>query len=333
MPDRDPRVIRRFVLVAVLLPIVIVAVGVVVQLAIAPNLPDPVAVHWSADGQPNGFASAQVATVVMVAVGLGLPLLLALGALAGLRHGGRGPTYRLLGAVALGLAVQLTVLVTWTLLIQVGLADAADCPSVWPAIVGSFVVAVAAGVLGWALQPHEDRPSLGAAAPTTVVLRPGERAVWLRTTSMSRVLVAVVLATMVLLVLATVSTWLAGPTPLAVGMSVLFVVVAILVVGTTAFHVRVDQDGLTVRSILGVPRFRIPLADIAEVRLASVTSIGDFGGYGLRGTPQRFGVILHRGDAISVTRRNGHEFVVTVDDAAGGAALLQALVDRSAAGH
>ena len=51
-------------------------------------------------------------------------------------------------------------------------------------------------------------------------------------------------------------------------------IVAILVVGTTAFHVRVDQDGLTVRSILGVPRFRIPLADIAEVRLASVTSIG-----------------------------------------------------------
>ena len=333
MPDRDPRVIRRFILVAVVLPIVVVAVGVAVQLAIAPSLPDPVAIHWSADGQPNGFASARVATVVMVAVGLGLPLLLAFGALGGLRRGGRGPTYRLLGAVALGLSVELTVLVTWTLVIQVGLADAADCPSVWPAIVASIVVAIAAGALGWALQPHEDRAGLDEEVPPTVVLQPGERAVWLRTTTTSGVLTAVVVATVLLLVLVTLGTWLAGPTPLAVGMSVLTVVVGILIAGTTTFHVRVDQDGLTVRSILGVPRFHIPLDDVADVRVASVTSIGDFGGYGLRGTPQRFGVILHRGDAISVTRRNGHEFVVTVDDAAGGAALLQALVDRSAAGH
>lgn len=333
MPDRDPRVVRRFVLVAVVLPIVVVALGAAVQLGIASSLPDPVAIHWGADGQPDGYASPAVVTALLLAVGLGLPLLLAASTLRGLRQGGGGPTYRLLGAVALGVSVYLAVLTTWTLVMQAGLADASDCPSVWPAIAGSFVVALAAGAVGWAVQPHEDRTRSSEVVPASLDLRPGERAVWLRTTTTTPVLTAVVVGAVVVLLLVAVGAWLATPTIAAAGLTAVALLVGVVAASTIAFRVRVDEDGLTVRSLLGVPRFRVALDDVADVRVATVASIGDFGGYGLRGTPKRFGVILHRGDAISVTRRNGHEFVVTVDGAAGGAALLRALVERSAAGR
>ncbi|MNY73206.1 hypothetical protein D3C86_2119390 [compost metagenome] len=60
--------------------------------------------------------------------------------------------------------------------------------------------------------------------------------------------------------------------------------------------------------------------------------MGEFGGWGLRlSTDRRFGVVLRSGEAIEVLRRSGKRFVVTVEDAATGAALLEALVERRAA--
>ncbi|RZI85543.1 MAG: DUF1648 domain-containing protein, partial [Microbacterium sp.] len=56
--DVDGRVrlrARRFVLVALVLPAVVVVAGLVALLLAAPALPDPVAVHWGADGRPDGF--------------------------------------------------------------------------------------------------------------------------------------------------------------------------------------------------------------------------------------------------------------------------------------
>ncbi|MFF1573368.1 hypothetical protein ACFVWR_11505 [Leifsonia sp. NPDC058292] len=58
--------------------------------------------------------------------------------------------------------------------------------------------------------------------------------------------------------------------------------------------------------------------------------IGDFGGFGMRySTGRRFGVVLRHGPPIGVERRDGRRFVVTVADADTGAALLQALAQRS----
>jgi hypothetical protein len=101
---------------------------------------------------------------------------------------------------------------------------------------------------------------------------------------------------------------------------------------TLAFHVRVDDSGLHVDSVLGIPRFHVPLSDIESAARVEVNPMGEFGGWGLRlSTGRRFGVVLRAGDAIEVLRRSGKRFVVTVDDAATGAALLEALVSRAAA--
>src|SRR5262245_5350126 len=95
---------RRFVLVAVVLPLVLTAAAIAVQLIVMPRLPDPVAVHWNAKGVADGFAAPWLYPVMTLLIAGGLPLLLALTSLPGLRRGHGGPTYRFMGATALGLS-------------------------------------------------------------------------------------------------------------------------------------------------------------------------------------------------------------------------------------
>ena len=45
--------IRRFVLAAIVLPLVIVAVGATLQVLALPHLPATIAVHWNAAGEPS----------------------------------------------------------------------------------------------------------------------------------------------------------------------------------------------------------------------------------------------------------------------------------------
>ena len=106
----------------------------------------------------------------------------------------------------------------------------------------------------------------------------------------------------------------------------------VLAATTVSFHVRVDGDGLTVRSVMGLPRFRVALAEIASVGTVQVDPMGEFGGWRIPlGADRRFGIRLRAGDAIEVARPTGRRLVVTVDDAETGAGLLQALAARRAA--
>ena len=102
----------------------------------------------------------------------------------------------------------------------------------------------------------------------------------------------------------------------------------VLALTTTTFRVRVDASGLTTVSPAGFPRFTVPLSEVRSVAVTDVNPLGEFGGYGLRWTPGGFGVVLRRGPAIDVTRTSGKRFVVTVEDAARGAALLRAFAVR-----
>jgi hypothetical protein len=98
------------------------------------------------------------------------------------------------------------------------------------------------------------------------------------------------------------------------------------------FRVRVDDQGLTVRSALGVPAFRVPLGEVETAEPAQIQAFAEFGGIGVRSVPgRRLGVVLRSGEALRVRRTDGREFVVTVDDAATAAALLTALVQRARA--
>ncbi|WP_243073554.1 DUF1648 domain-containing protein [Microbacterium sp. SS28] len=339
-PDRSDaaelrRARRRFVLVGVVVPLVATLGGVVLMLVWLPQLPDPVAVHWSGGGEADGFASASLTIVLTALVGVGLTALFALPVLIASREGEWAPAMRFLGALSAGTTVYLVALMTWSLGMQRGLADAHDAPSILPALIGGLVLGLAIGAAAWLAQPRVALsggrgPRTTAAEP--LALAPGERAVWLRTVTMPRAgMIGVVAATAVFAIAA---LWLAvtGGGELAVMFALLAVLFVVLLLTTTVFRIRIDDAGLAVRSAVGIPRWHVPLSSIESVAVTRIDPMVQFGGWGIRlGTDGRFGVVLQRGDAIQVGRAGKRPLVVTVEDAATGAALLQALVDRSRA--
>ncbi|MBW9093485.1 DUF1648 domain-containing protein [Microbacterium jejuense] len=333
MTRPDPAV-RRFVLVAIWLPLAIVVVGVAVQMIALPHLPPTIAVHWNASGQADGFAPAWTQPLVTVLLGLGLPLLMALTSLGGLRRGDRGPTYRLMGASAAAVSALVTVALTATLAMQIGLDAASQAPTVWIPLVVSLVAAAIVGVGAWFLQPGTAAPDAATRPATPLALGPNERALWMRTTSMTTGAAVAVVAAVLLVAAGAVAAWVGGAEPVTAWLLTGVALVLLFFAATTlAFHVRVDDGGLAVDSVLGIPRFRVALADVQSAARVRVTPMGEFGGWGLRIAPhgRRFGIVLRTGEALEVTRRSGRRFVVTVDDAETGAALLEALAQRAAA--
>jgi hypothetical protein len=95
----------------------------------------------------------------------------------------------------------------------------------------------------------------------------------------------------------------------------------------TVIRVRTDEDGLTVEfGLLSWVRKRIPLAKIRHVEHRDVRAIREFGGWGYRIKSGASGVVQRSGDALAVRLDSGREFVVTVDDARTGAAVLNAFL-------
>lgn len=324
----DRRTIRSFSLVAVVVPAVLTVVAVALQLLWLPALPDPAAVHWGVSGGPNGFGPAWTFPVITLVISGVLPIAIGLFCLAGLRHGDRGFTYRFMGAMALWLSVFGAILMTWSVAMQRGLADAHDAPSVVVPMLVAFAIGIVAGVVGWFVQP-KDAPRQASTTPgATMTLAPGERALWTASAVMAKPAMILIGVAMLVILGSAVLVWFTGDATAGLVVGVVFVVVVAASVTSTAFHVRVDDNGLTVRSEFGLPKFNVPLADIASAEEIFVNPMGMFGGWGMRWAPGRFGVVLRSGPAIEVTRHSGKQFVVTVDDAETGAALLTALVAR-----
>jgi hypothetical protein len=330
--DRSDRVVRRFVLVAVWLPVLLVAVGVAVQLALLPQAPSTVAVHWNTAGEADRFAPAWTQPLMTAVFGLGIPLLIALTSLPGLRRGEQGATYRLMGATAAATSALTTVAFTVTFAMQAGLDGAGDAPTVWVALVAALAAAALVGVGAWYLQPHQQAAHDTPAPATPLALAAGERAVWVRAAAMTLGGAIAIVAAVLTVAVAAVASWVTGAEPLLAGLLTGIALLLLVFAATTlAFHVRVDDTGLHVDSVLGVPRFHVPLTDVISAARVEVNPMGEFGGWGLRlSSGRRFGVVLRTGEAIEVLRRSGKRFVVTVDDAGTGAALLEALVERSA---
>ncbi|MCS0637020.1 hypothetical protein NX801_15385 [Streptomyces sp. LP05-1] len=106
----------------------------------------------------------------------------------------------------------------------------------------------------------------------------------------------------------------------AAGLLVLF--------GTLAFvHVEltVDRHGLDVRcGHLGLPRRRIPLAEVVDVAHAALVTPRAWGGWGYRWRPgQGMAVVIRRGEGLVLTLREGRMLTVTVDDAETAVRILR----------
>ncbi|GAA3628796.1 hypothetical protein GCM10022200_09230 [Microbacterium awajiense] len=326
--------VRRFVVVAMVYPAIVVAAAVTAQLILLPSMPSTVAVHWNAAGVADGFAPAWLPPVLTAALGYGVPLLMALTSLSGLRRGDRGPTYRFMGAMAAAVSTLIAMLMTWTYAAQAGTTGHDATVSIWPVLVVSFAAAVVIGVIAWSVQPANRREPAVPAPAQPLDLAAHEQAVWLRTATLRSAGAIAITAISIVLVLVAVGCWFAGaPVEVAWVVTGVAVLVAAIAAMTVAFRVRVDATGLHVVSVAGLPRFAVPIADVASASAVEVTAMGEFGGWGLRkALDGRFGVILRSGPALEVARRDGRRFVVTVDDATTAAGLLETFAQRRAGG-
>ncbi|TDC53772.1 DUF1648 domain-containing protein [Jiangella ureilytica] len=317
-------VVARAVLAAAGLPLVAGAVGVVLVRSWRDELPARVATHWGLDGTADGFSRAS--TVPWMVGGFaaafalaGLALVLAVRA--------DGTVTRVVAATTAGTTAFVTALVVGLTEPQRGLADAAGAPLRGGAVLAAAAIGVAVAVLAALLVPrwHARGGELPADAPRLAV-GVEERVVWTRSVASGSLPVVVLVAGVgVTAVVAVVGRqwWVLA----------LSAVMVLLAAAMFSITVTVDERGLTVRGRFGRPRMHTSLDRIERAGTVTVRPVRDFGGWGyrvsamgpLRGTR---GYVLRGGEALLVERTDGVRTVVTVDDAATAAGLLNGLLER-----
>lgn len=317
----NPR--ARSIFIGAVFPIAVAAVAAALMLSWLPELPNRVAIHWGPDGA-DGFGSPWVLVLMPLAVAIAFAAF----AVGVTRRGSAGLTvnHKLLLVASMWLSIVLSVVMAGSLAIQRS-DDGAAIGPVWPVVLVGFLIATAVGALAWFFLPQGSRAA-NAAAAAPLPIAAGERVYWSRRVGLGAMGTGIVIGAVVLALAAAVVTALFAPTALGFAVAAL-VFVALVGATTTRWKVSASASGLVVRGVLGWPRMTVAAADIRSVGVATVDPLGEFGGWGFRwGAPDRSGLIMQAGEAIEVTRSNGKRFVVTVDDARTGAAVLAAYIGQ-----
>ncbi|MDT0492723.1 DUF1648 domain-containing protein [Streptomyces griseus] len=296
-------------------------------IALKDRLPTRLASHFDLSGKADGHIDRSAYVLVTA------PLLLLLGALWALMAvGGRfyGRAHRWLTGGGWAVAAFLQYVLSATLIVNLGAPEggaATDFP-MWHLAValGAAVLAGAVGLLLARLVPAPEDPDAGKSPEDRerIALADGEVAGWARTTGAWWLPLSALVIVATGAVLGYETNWFAGAPVLLLGL---------LVLTFSRVHVTVDRRGLTVSGLLPRPRVRVPLERIEAADSRPVNAVAEFGGWGYRIRPGRTGFIVRSGEAVVARRRGGRDFVVTVEDSATAAALLNTLVDRHRAGR
>jgi hypothetical protein len=285
------------------------------------RLPDPVAHHWGRGGVADGFSS--LSSTLWVTVGLLLVITLPM-VLAAVFARQPAALRRCLAGTAAWLAVFMTVLVADSLRGQLDLADAAAAPAPGPGILVGVVAGLIAAAGFAALVRSDPASGLALGPPPSSAPRVEGRSLDLPWTAApggldrAAAVIGVVATVGILALAAVVSWWLVS----------IALLVAVLFLGIGRLVTCVDEDGLSVRA-LGRRLLHVPLDHVAGAEVIEVDPFWEFGGWGLRvDMAGRTGLVTRKGEALQVLRGDGSEVVVTVDDAARAAAILNTLADR-----
>ena len=289
------------------------------------RLPEPIAVHWGADLQPDG-ARAQRAALTPPAVIIAGALLLSLIGASGAYVAGRAGRLAIV-TFGSGLAAATNATI---ILRNLDKAVWSDADPQTPAMLAlQFGVALGAAALVHAIAWHAWRIVQAPATPKgpTLALADGARAYWSGSAS-NRVLLGVggYLALQALVLWALLPQLRLLPAWLA-----LHAVVLVALELFSRIRVTVDGRGVTVRyGHLGLWTQRVPLDRIVGARAIELDPIAH-GGWGYRGSRKLFGkasIVVRSGSAVQLDLRGGHQLFITVDDATTAARLLNGLLDR-----
>lgn len=316
---------RRVLLVGGVVPVAIALAGAVVMMSWIPELPDPIAVHWS-EGGVDGYGPAwplALTPLGIVLVFSGFAVLTARNPTANRMLTGSQKFFLSTGT---WLSTMLSVGIGGSIAIQRGLEDASRAGDVGLFLLVGAAAGIALAVPAWFLLPAVDPSPHATIEAEPLELHSTELVSWSRTVFIAPTALVVALGALVTAVVAVVVTALSAPEGVWYAVSSL-VVVIVLLLSTSGWRVSADRRGLIVRSAFGWPRVSIPLHELDSVQVVAVDPAADFGGWGWRrDLAGRSGIIMRRGPAIQATRASGKKFVVTVDDAETGAGVLAALL-------
>ncbi|MEU5420018.1 hypothetical protein [Streptomyces sp. NPDC020667] len=318
--SRSSSVLVRRLAVSVVPPLVCAAVVLWVFLSVRDRLPGRIASHIGPGGNADGFSGQGSFLGVAWGVLLGDGVLF--GALVYFTRPGNGGQ-RVLAVIGGAVAVLTGWLATAVLLANTGVHDASSVTLPGAQAALAFGAAALYAAVGWAACGKDegaDSDSGPSADASRLALGDSEIAGWSRVAG-SRVLpLTGVLVFASGVVVGVAAGWLSALSLFLIGAAMTLL---------TGVRVTADRRGLTVTpSTVPWPRINVPLQRIAEAGHRPVKPLRDFGGWGYRVRSGASGVVLRSGDAISVRLTTGSEFVVTVDDAATAAALLNTLADR-----
>lgn len=300
-------------LVVTLIPLVaIVFVTTGWSLWLLPEVPDPMAVHFDADFAADGYLSPALNIVFISGVSVLIILGFVVLAYAGMRHGAAGR----LSAGSAGFTVTLlSVLQIVLFRQQSGLSSATEANLSWALLVLCFGVAAAVGgLLAWVATPVPS-PKRQPASSAASVAKESTLTVWKGSETMHiglRVFLGAV-AAMTVVFIFLIPNWVTTLTA---------IVTVGAVLSTWGWRLRVDSQGFSYRSFLGIPRGHIPHESIETVELIEVNA-GNWGGWGWRRNTSGTGLVTHSGPGFRITRINGRVLEVSSTDAPTAVGVLK----------
>ncbi|MFT2750856.1 DUF1648 domain-containing protein [Clavibacter sp. Sh2036] len=301
--------------VAVVAPAAVIALVLgVAAVLLAPELPARIAVHFAADGSPDGWSSPWP----MLAAALGLALLGTALAVAALRVRDRRTAATVLLVVNL-LAGSLAT--GWIGIAMAGSVGDGTFPMWWSVVflgVGALAAAIPLIVLVRHASPvpAHDVPALPVTATARIAWRAHAGSAWFAGIGAAVVVTGIVAGI-------STSGIDAGTAALS---SIPLVVSGLAVLVLARVDVTVDARGFRVTSSwTRIPVMRVPLDRIESGGWEDV-SPGEWGGWGLRLSGRGVAYVTRSGSGLVVRLRGGRARLVTVADAHQGAAVLGALL-------
>ena len=285
------------------------------------RLPDPIATHWGASGHPNGSTSRSW--------GVGLPIVMWVVLTAAIamwhariqpaRYGRTGLMGGMLGLFG-GIVVGVQGFSVWSNVDRASWRDARSAG--WILIPALLAFVAAASAAGMWIDRRTAGPPVTPPPRPAIEVAPGDRVAWISHAS-NRTFAAIGFAVLIAgIVITLVHATVAGLGLIVAGLACL---------SLSSITVSVGEEGVRVGlGPLGWPARRITLAKISAAHAEELRPT-QVGGWGVRGLPGSSALMVRGGDCVILEYRSGGRFVISVDDAAQGAALVNGLIERTQA--
>ena len=310
---------QRRAVVGVVIPLALVLAAALAWTIGWSSLPDPVATHWRLSGRADGSTSRVAAAVLFT--GLTAASAAWIAGLVARKPEPQRFELSIPAAIGTFLATLFAAISVLVVTANVDVARWQDADDRGWSVLVVLVVAAAGALVARRLAAPLERPSdaIAAVERPTLDASSTERLSWFANLHARWLLLGG---------LAFVAIGLAGVLTLHWLFGVLFLVVGLVGVSLASIGVTADHRGL----IVSYGPWRWPRTHIGLDRIERASSIDvkpmSHGGWGYRGSMALFGkaaVVIRSGPGIQLDLTNGKSFVVTVDDADTGAAVLNDL--------